>query len=86
MKKHILVGQSGGPTAVINASLYGVIREGMAHPDEIDHVYGMVNGIEGFLSGRVEDLSHGLPGNRWNCLSSRPRPIWAPAATSCRKI
>lgn len=47
MKKHILVGQSGGPTAVINASLYGVIREGMAHPDEIDHVYGMVNGDRG---------------------------------------
>lgn len=30
MKKNILVGQSGGPTAVINASLYGVIAEGMA--------------------------------------------------------
>ena len=30
MKKNILVGQSGGPPAVINASLYGVIAEGMA--------------------------------------------------------
>ena len=28
MRKNILVGQSGGPTAVINASLYGVITEG----------------------------------------------------------
>ena len=57
MKKNILVGQSGGPTAVINASLYGVIAEGMARPEEVDHVYGMVNGIEGFLSGHVTDLS-----------------------------
>ena len=75
MKKHILVGQSGGPTAVINASLYGVIREGMAHPDEIDHVYGMAKGMEGFLSGGVENLPTVFPGNSWNCLSSRPRPI-----------
>lgn len=57
MKKNILVGQSGGPTAVINASLYGVIAEGMARPEDVDHVYGMVNGIEGFLSGHVMDLS-----------------------------
>ena len=41
MKKNILVGQSGGPTAVINASLYGVIAEGMARPEEVDHVYGL---------------------------------------------
>lgn len=72
MKKHILVGQSGGPTAVINASLYGVIREGMSHPDEIDHVYGMVNGIEGFLSGRVEDLSHGLSREQLELLKLTP--------------
>ena len=32
MKKNLLVAQSGGPTAVINASLCGVIREGMRHP------------------------------------------------------
>ena len=29
----------------------------MARPEEVDHVYGMVNGIEGFLSGHVTDLS-----------------------------
>ena len=43
--KNLLVGQSGGPTAVINASLYGVVKAALASP-EIDHVYGMVNGIE----------------------------------------
>ena len=49
MKKNIIVGQSGGPTAVINASLCGVIREGKCHPEQIGTVYGMINGIEGFL-------------------------------------
>ena len=43
---NVLVGQSGGPTAVINSSLYGIVKNA-------DHVLGMVNGIEGFLEGKV---------------------------------
>lgn len=54
--KNIIVGQSGGPTAVINGSLYGVVTEGLAHPEAVSHVYGMINGIEGFLSDRVMDM------------------------------
>ena len=54
--KNIIVGQSGGPTAVINGSLYGVVTEGLAHPDKISHVYGMINGIEGFLSNQIMDM------------------------------
>ena len=42
MKKNILVGQSGGPTAVINASLYGIIKEAAAHSEQIGSVYGMI--------------------------------------------
>ena len=72
MKKHILVGQSGGPTAVINASLYGVIAEGKSHPQQIDHVYGMVNGIEGYLSGHTVDLSHGLTEEELELLKLTP--------------
>ena len=49
MNHNLLVGQSGGPTAVINGSLYGVVSEGLANP-EIDNVIGMINGIEGFLA------------------------------------
>lgn len=60
MKKNILVGQSGGPTAVINASLYGVVTEGMNHLDEIEHVYGMVNGMEGFIKDQYINLSDEL--------------------------
>lgn len=51
MLKNILVGQSGGPTAVINSSLYGVIEEGLRNKEKIGTVYGMVHGIEGFLAG-----------------------------------
>ena len=56
MKKNIIVGQSGGPTAVINGSLYGVVSEGLKHMEETGHVYGMVNGIEGFLHDHCMDI------------------------------
>lgn len=51
-KKGLLAGQSGGPTAVINSSLYGVVAQVRCHRDEIAGIYGMVNGIEGFLKER----------------------------------
>lgn len=47
MKKNAIVGQSGGPTAVINASLYGVVYEALNREDVIGTIYGMINGIEG---------------------------------------
>lgn len=55
--KNLIVGQSGGPTAVINSSLYGVIQEAFLHTDEIENVYGMINGIEGYLKGRFMDIT-----------------------------
>ena len=57
MKKNAVVGQSGGPTAVINASLYGTVYEALNREDEIGTVYGMINGIEGFLNDQVMDMS-----------------------------
>lgn len=56
MKKNVIVGQSGGPTAVINASLYGVVRAALERKDSIGSVYGMINGIEGFLNGQIMDM------------------------------
>ena len=53
--KNCLVGQSGGPTAVINASLCGVIK-GAMEAGEIDTVYGAVNGIQGFMEEKLIDL------------------------------
>lgn len=56
MSNNLLVGQSGGPTAVINGSLYGVVSEGLVNP-AIGKVIGMVNGIEGFLAGRTMEMA-----------------------------
>jgi 6-phosphofructokinase 1 len=50
-----IVGQSGGPTAVINASLAGVIEEAKRH-SEIKGIYGAVNGVEGLLEENIADL------------------------------
>ena len=71
-KKNLIVGQSGGPTAVINSSLYGVVSEGLTHPDTIEHVYGMVNGIEGFLNDRILNFEEALPGDKLNGLTHTP--------------
>jgi 6-phosphofructokinase 1 len=55
MKKNLIAGQSGGPTASINASLSGIIRRAM-RDGAVGEVYGMLNGIEGLTQGRVVDL------------------------------
>jgi len=54
MKGNLLYGQSGGPTAVINATAYGVIKEAFAR-EEIAEVYAMRHGIKGALN---DDLIH----------------------------
>ena len=45
---NLVVAQSGGPTAVINSSLAGVIQEAINH-NEITGIYGALHGIEGIL-------------------------------------
>lgn len=52
-----IVGQSGGPTSAINATLAGVIR-GVAKSKTINKLFGMQNGIEGFLQDKLIDLSY----------------------------
>ena len=52
-----VVGQSGGPTAAINATLAGVIRGALSSGDAIKTLYGMRNGIEGFLNENIVNLS-----------------------------
>ena len=53
--KNVIVGQSGGPTAVINSSLLGVFKT--AKDRGADIVYGMVHGIKGLLDRNIVDLS-----------------------------
>ena len=47
-----IFGQSGGPTAVINASAYGVIKTAL-EADEITKVYGAAHGIKGVLDDQL---------------------------------
>ena len=58
LKGNAVVGQSGGPTAAINATLAGVIRGAIkGHAQgRIGTLYGMRNGIEGFLREDLVDL------------------------------
>ena len=51
-----VVGQSGGPTAAINATLAGVIKGALENESAITKIYGMRNGIEGLLEKNVVDL------------------------------
>src|SRR5437762_11161326 len=53
---NLLVGQSGGPTSVINASLAGVIQEAGRH-DCIEEIYGGSNGILGILNEELIDIN-----------------------------
>jgi len=55
MKGNILIGQSGGPTAVINASLVGII-EGAREWNLDERILGMRWGIEGFMREEIVDL------------------------------
>ena len=52
LKGACIIGQSGGPTAVINASAYGVIRTAL-DTDCITKVYGAANGIRGVLEDKL---------------------------------
>lgn len=55
MSVNVIVGQSGGPTAVINSSLAGVYRTAIDRG--ADKVYGMLHGIQGLLDEQYVDLS-----------------------------
>ncbi len=65
-----IVSQSGGPTAVINASLAGVIEESARHKD-IDRLFGAVHAVRGIVDEQLVDLSD-LPLNRLELLSASP--------------
>lgn len=60
LKGNAVVGQSGGPTAVINSSLAGVVEEALEHP-EIQGVYGGVHGVLGMIEEEFIDLGRQNP-------------------------
>ena len=60
--KNIIVGQSGGPTAVINSSIAGIYKR--AKELGVENVYGMVYGIEGFLDENFVNLDDYLSNSK----------------------
>ncbi|MDR2456978.1 MAG: 6-phosphofructokinase [Clostridiales Family XIII bacterium] len=55
MKKNMLIAQSGGPSAVINASLAGAIKKAMKSKN-IGKIYGGIHGLQGILEGQIIDI------------------------------
>ena len=78
--KKLLVAQSGGPTAVINASLAGVVDFALKS-GKFSAVLGSVNGIEGVLNERFFDMKRFEDENRVNILKQTPSSYLG----SCRK-
>jgi len=82
LRGNAIIGQSGGPTAAINATLSGVIKGAFAARDVIGTVYGMRNGIEGFLAENLINLTERFSDEgELTILEQTP----AAALGSCRK-
>lgn len=79
--KNVVVAQSGGPTAAINATALGVILEALKS-DKVEKVYAGINGIKGIIEGRLVDLTERLSEKEEQILLET-----TPAAAfgSCRK-
>lgn len=77
---NVVVAQSGGPTAVINASLLGVYRAAREW-DRVETVYGSLNGIEGIINDRLVDLNEQLADEEQQALL---RQTPSAALRSCR--
>lgn len=79
LEGNLLIAQGGGPTAVINASVQGVVEEAKKH-SEIKGIYGARFGVEGLLKEEFIDLRQ-EPDENIKKLSSTP----ASALGSCRR-
>ena len=77
-KGRMVIGQSGGPTAVINASLAGAVLEAQRHA-QIEGIYGSLEGILGIIRENMIDLVRERPETIAG-LSSTPSAILG----SCR--
>lgn len=56
---NLIIGQSGGATAVINSSLAGIVAEALQNT-QVSQIYGMLDGVQGLLSERIIDLRQQL--------------------------
>lgn len=80
MSKNMLIGQSGGPTVAINASLSGAVKKAMTCR-QIGEIFGAINGLEGVIKERIINLRNSLKSQKdFVLLSSTP----GMALGSCR--
>ena len=70
LRGNAVIGQSGGPTAVINQSLVGVV-EGLRGNGAVDRTLGAVHGVRGLLDGRFVDLGE-MPQDRLDRVAATP--------------
>jgi 6-phosphofructokinase 1 len=88
-KANAVVGQSGGPTAVINASLVGVIEEARKHP-EIQTIYGAVHAVAGMVRDEFIDLGKLSPEKLETVAASPSSALGTsrdkPDAAYCRRV
>ncbi len=78
--KNLIVGQSGGPTSAINSSLAGVVKKAL-ESDKVGEVFGMVNGIDGFLAENIIKLNRFENADSLKLLRQTPSSFLG----SCRK-
>lgn len=78
--KNVLVAQSGGPTAAINATVAGVVKKAL-ESDKVSKVYAGLNGIKGIIDGRLYEIGERLKdAKEMHLLETTP----AAALGSCR--
>lgn len=81
LRGNVVVAQGGGPTPVINASLYGVVREATRNLGTSSNIWGARNGITGVLQDRWINLTE-LSNRLWRQIANSP----GSALGSCRKM
>ena len=82
MAENLLIVHGGGPTAVLNASLYGAVKEAKKS-GKLEHIYGAENGTGGVLEERFLELGN-IPEEKLKLLLQTPGtaigtsrdPIW----------
>jgi 6-phosphofructokinase len=88
-KANAVVGQSGGPTGVINASLVGVIEEAKKHP-EIRNLYGAVHAVAGIVKDEFINLKKLSPAMMKDLIASPSSALGSsrdkPDEAYCAKI
>ncbi len=89
LRGNVAIGQSGGPTMVINQSLVGIVETLRGQPG-LDHIFGALYGVAGIVDNRFVDL-HDIPQDRLERIAQTPSAALGstrvkPDAEYCQRI